>query len=255
MLRDKNIDGDPVTVLNAGGTSPALIVCEHASCFIPGEFDGLGLAKAARESHAAWDPGALNVASRMAERLNARLVASGISRLVYDCNRPPEAPSAMPAKSELIEVPGNVGLSQADRAKRTDAFYEPFRKTLADEVRKGTKAIITIHSFTPVYHGALREVELGILHDVDTRIADAMLAHAPDHTTLNTQRNAPYGPDDGVTHTLKLHGVENGIANVMIEIRNDLLKTEADQMKIADSLAELTLAALDTAGIEGATLS
>ena len=42
---------------------------------------------------------------------------------------------------------------------------------------------------------------------------------------LNTLRNEPYGPEDGVTHTLKLHGLSNGVLNVMIEIRNDLVAT------------------------------
>ena len=81
---------------------------------------------------------------------------------------------------------------------------------------------MTVHSFTPVYFGAKRDVEIGILHDEDTRLADALLeelAGAPH----KVERNQPYGPQDGVTHSLKRHAISRGIANVMLEIRNDLL--------------------------------
>jgi hypothetical protein len=42
-------------------------------------------------------------------------------------------------------------------------------------------------------------------------------------------RNYPYGPADGVTHTLKKHGLTREIANVMLEIRNDLISDDAGQ--------------------------
>jgi len=84
---------------NPDGQSPVVLVCEHASHYIPAQFDGLGLSDDARHSHAAWDPGAMGVALLMAKQMDAALVASGVSRLVYDCNRPPTAIDAMPARS------------------------------------------------------------------------------------------------------------------------------------------------------------
>jgi predicted N-formylglutamate amidohydrolase len=53
------------------------------------------------------------------------------------------------------------------------------------------------------------------------------------------RRNEPYGPADGVTHTLKEHGLANGLLNVMIEVRNDLIRDEAGQRVMAGFLAGL----------------
>ncbi|WP_168168906.1 N-formylglutamate amidohydrolase [Shinella sp. HZN7] len=237
-------EGDPVALENSIARGPVILVCEHASRLLPKALGTLGLTEEALESHIAWDPGALAVARLMAESLDATLVFQRFSRLVYDCNRPPESPAAMPEKSEVFAVPGNAGLDQAARDARTEALYLPFRDRLSGLV-KGRIAegrapvIVTMHSFTPVYFGKPRAVEIGILHDADTRLADAMLAAAGSAGPYDIRRNEPYGPEDGVTHTLKEHGLANGLANVMIEVRNDLIKDEAGQGVVAGYLAGL----------------
>ena len=229
----------PVALVNAEGGAPLLLICEHASNRIPEEMGDLGLGPEARESHVAWDPGALGVARHLAHMLDAPLVHSTVSRLVYDCNRPPEAPDAMPAQSEIFAIPGNAGLDSAERARRTQAYYLPFRKAVAERLDAfpSPPALVTVHSFTPVYHGRRRDVELGILHDEDSRLADALLQSAAAHTGLRTRRNEPYGPADGVTHTLREHALPRALANVMVEIRNDLIDTPARQEKLAGQLA------------------
>ncbi|WP_424965981.1 N-formylglutamate amidohydrolase [Dinoroseobacter sp. S375] len=228
----------PIAVRNAPGDSAIVVVCEHASAHIPTRFADLGLAPEVRQSHAVWDPGALAVAEGLAERLGATLVAATVSRLVYDCNRPPDAPDAMPARSEVIRVPGNEGLSDAERAERAHRYYTPFRETLREVVAgKSAPILVTMHSFTPIYHGQTRAVEIGILHDADTRLADALLEAAEGTTALQVARNEPYGPEHGVTHTLRDQALPQGHPNVMIEIRNDLLTTPEDQDKIAELLA------------------
>jgi predicted N-formylglutamate amidohydrolase len=195
----------PVTLLNADGRGDVVLMCEHASFHIPDEYQRLGLSDLDAHSHAAWDPGALVVAQYLAAELDAPLICGAISRLVYDCNRPPSAVSAMPETSELIQIPGNSGLSAADRADRTAAVYLPFcdavDATLNPRAARGQATVlVTIHSFTPVYFGVQRAVEIGILHDSDSRLADAMLVEAHRLPHRLVQRNEPYGPQDGVTH-------------------------------------------------------
>ena len=227
-------------VHNPGGRSDVVLVCEHASRFIPAALAGLGLDAAGRRSHAAWDIGALDLARAMADRLDAPLVQSCVSRLVYDCNRPPEAPDAMPARSERIVVPGNAGLDAAARAQRVRAVYDPFTALLEQtlDARPRPPVLVTVHSFTPIYMGRAREVQIGILHDADSRLADAMLARAGRHTDLRVARNAPYGPEDGVTWTLRRHGLSRGVPNVMIEVRNDLLGSPAACAAMGGRLAD-----------------
>jgi predicted N-formylglutamate amidohydrolase len=240
-------------VRKPNGRSPVVLVCEHASNFFPPELRGLGLEPAVRESHIAWDPGALPVAEAMARRLDATLVNARVSRLVYDCNRPPHAPDAMPARSEIFDVPGNASLDEAERALRTELVYQPFREALAEvlSARDGRQTVmVTIHTFTPVYKGVTRDVELGILCDEDARLADAMLQVAARHTSLDVRRNEPYGPADGVTHTLIEHGLSNGILNVMIEIRNDLVRTGEQQAGMAHMLCDVLEEALAGLGVQ-----
>jgi predicted N-formylglutamate amidohydrolase len=109
--------------------------------------------------------------------------------------------------------------------------------------------LVTIHSFTPVYEGNPREVEIGILHDADTRLADAMLQCGAAHLPHIIRRNEPYGPADGVTHTIAEHGLPFGHPNAMIEIRNDLIATPKAQTDMARQLAGwLTQAIADMTG-------
>ena len=237
-------EGDPVALENAVARSQVILVCEHASRVLPRSLGTLGLPEEALASHIAWDPGALAVSRLMAKSLDASLLYQRFSRLVYDCNRPPESPAAMPEKSEVFDVPGNAGLNQAARDARTEALYLPFREKLSrlvkERIAEGrAPVIVTMHSFTPVYFGRQRAVEIGILHDADTRLADAMLAEATVDGRYDARRNEPYGPEDGVTHTLKEHGLSNGLANVMIEVRNDLIRDEAGQEVVAGYLTGL----------------
>lgn len=228
----------PAIVSRESGASGIVLVCEHASKTIPEAYGDLGLSAEARDSHIAWDPGALGMAQRLSELLDAPLVAGAVSRLIYDCNRPPEAPGAMPVRSEAFDIPGNAALDAAAKAARVAQVYTPFKAALSDMLTLAqARVLITIHSFTPVYLGQPRAVEIGVLHDVDTRLADAMMAHVRDHSDVIARRNDPYGPQDGVTHTLQEHGVKRGLLNVMLEVRNDLIATPEAQNAMADMLA------------------
>ncbi len=128
-------------------------------------------------------------------------------------------------------------------------FYAPFRDALAaclDARTDGARppALLTIHSFTPVYAGVRRDVQLGVLHDADARLADALLATLAADSTLAIRRNEPYGPRDGVTHTLAAHALPRGLPNAMIEIRNDLIASADAQRAMAAWLSRCAAAAL-----------
>ena len=256
-------DTSLVWCANRTGRSDIVLVCEHASNFIPPEYQGLGLSDAARLSHAAWDPGARAVAVGLSTALDAVLVTPRVSRLIYDCNRPPNEASAMPEKSEIYDIPGNRSLDPAARQRRIAGVYDPFRTAVRDalETRRqagGAPVLVTIHSFTPVYHGKPRDAEIGILHDSDSRLADAILARDGGMLgPFRLSRNDPYGPEDGVTHTLQALGMAQGCVNVMIEIRNDLIDSAAGQQVMSDLLQDRLLAALQdlaaTASADGAT--
>jgi len=142
--------GTTVEVLNPAGPADVVLVCEHASHFIPERLNGLGLSAEVQVSHVAWDPGALQVAVLLSQMINAPLVAQKVSRLVYDCNRPPEADSSIPARSEIYDIPGNQNLSASARDMRASTYYTPFRASLSSTLEaksagNARPALVTIH--------------------------------------------------------------------------------------------------------------
>lgn len=237
----------------AEGQGPVVLVCEHASRAFPQPWGDLGLSAEAAASHAAWDIGALDVARALAALLDSPLVAGTASRLVYDLNRPLEAPDAIPAKSEIYDIPGNAGLSAPERALRHRALHDPFHATLAEVIAGRTSdALVTIHSFTPVYRGVRREVELGFLHHADARMAEAALAAERARGLYRAALNEPYAASDGVTYTLQKHGEANGLPSLMIEIRNDLIDTPARARDMAVHLMPALAAAIAAVTAAGA---
>ncbi len=237
-------DGPVGAILNPDGSAPVCLVCEHAGSAIPAALGDLGLKREDRFRHAVWDIGAGALAARMSERLDAQLVIARFSRLVYDLNRAPDAPDALSDRTEVIDVPGNRNLAQPDRAARVRDLYDPFHGLVASALDgfRNPPALVTVHSFTPNWHGTERETEIGLLHDDDPTLARAMLEIADQ--TWRTELNQPYSAKDGVTHTLARHGTARGLQNVMIEVRNDLLAEEAGIDRIAEALCDMLRPAL-----------
>ena len=232
----------PAIVENEAARGRIVLVCEHASNTFPDDWGDLGLTAEQKVAHVAWDPGALGLARGLSQRLDAVLVHAPVSRLIYDCNRAPDMAGAMPARSEVHDIPGNRLISAADRAARTAAVYLPFHNTLrgviSDRLALGlAPVIVTVHSFTKTYHGQPRAVEFGVIHDADDRYARAVLDAAKATTNLRADLNAPYSAADDVTHTLRLQATPYGLPNAMLEIRNDLIASPDAEQRIADMLA------------------
>ncbi|SOB92469.1 N-formylglutamate amidohydrolase [Rhodobacter maris] len=237
-----------VVIEGRAAPGPFVFVCEHAVNAFPARWGALGLDAATRESHAAWDPGALGLARALAARLQSPLVRATHSRLIYDLNRPPHSKGAMPARSEIYEIPGNRAVTPEERLARTEALYIPFhaelRALLAQKLARGERPLlVTVHSFTPVWHGQPRAVECGIIHDADPSLAEAVLAEACGQTGLDSRLNEPYSAADEVTHTLALQATPLGLKNVMLELRNDLIADAPAQEAMADRLSAVLRAA------------
>ena len=229
-------------VLNADASSDWLIICEHASAHIPGQYADLGVTPADRYSHIAWDPGAAEVSRRLGERLAATVVLHRYSRLLFDCNRSLEHPDAIREVSEGRPIPGNQGLAAHERQARAEQYYHPFHERISalldarEEADRRTR-LVTIHSFNPVYLGAIRHVELGIIgHDTETlalNLYDTLHGKLP-----NVAWNEPYSAADDVTHTVERHSAPRDLKAVMVEIRNDLIATADGQRLWANHLAD-----------------
>lgn len=236
LLADEH---SPLITVNEQGRSPFVLICEHASRLLPKRLGTLGLAEADLSRHIAWDIGAENTARVLSRLIDAPLLMQRYSRLAYDCNRPPDSADAIPEMSETTAIPGNMSLAAEDRLARTRCIYRPFHDGIAalldHRAAHGIKsAIISIHSFTPVFKGKTRSVELGILHDRDASLSSKLIKGFPN---VDARLNEPYGPKDGVLHSLNMHGFARGLQHAMIEIRNDLITAERGQDEWAQRLS------------------
>ncbi|MDR0252817.1 MAG: N-formylglutamate amidohydrolase [Brucellaceae bacterium] len=240
-------DRPAVYVLNEQGSSPYLLICEHATNFMPEKFARLGLSEADMAAHIAWDPGAAEVARRMSKALDATLVEAGLSRLLIDCNRPLSAPDLIPEISEVTIVPGNQKLSEAERQERIALAHKPFHEKIeavieARKKRGQESRLITIHSYTPVYKGVGRPWEIGIIHDADDRLGARMIAGLrkdSESSGINVGVNQPYSPDDRVYYTLECHARKRGDLCAMVEIRNNEIADEEGQALWAARLSAI----------------
>lgn len=207
-----------------------VLVCEHASNYIPGEFGDLGLTAADTARHIAWDIGAAQTTRQLAARLGAQAFLGTYSRLLLDLNRPLGSPDSIPVVSEGTIIPGNKCLSDEAVALRERHIFAPFHDEITDYLDRRLKAgrqtrIVTIHSFTPVYLGVQRPWHIGILHGASRRYATEIMARLQMDPSLNVALNEPYVISRDGDYALPVHGDDRGIEAVLVEIRNDLLGT------------------------------
>jgi predicted N-formylglutamate amidohydrolase len=227
-------------VVNETGASPYVLVCEHASQFIPSHYHGLGLSETDLSRHIAWDIGAENVALRLSHQLDAFLILANYSRLLIDLNRPPGSETSIPHISEMTVVPGNVGLSNAERQNRIERYFDPFQMHLSrlldkrQKLRKPT-TVVGIHSFTPVYKGLARPWHAGILYR-RSAVFGKTLVEALGGAQANVVGNQPYQIDDKSDYTVPVHGEARGLDSVLVEIRQDLIAEDLGAVNWASRL-------------------
>jgi predicted N-formylglutamate amidohydrolase len=224
------------------GRSNFVIVVDHAGRRIPRRLMDLGLPESELKRHIAWDIGALGVARQMAAALDAPLVAQHYSRLVIDCNRDPKVATSIPKLSETVEIPGNVGLSDAEVAARRAEIFDPYHrhiKTLLDERAAENRPTLLVaqHSMTHIYKGVRREMHAAVLYNRDRRLAGLVLDMLRREGGLSIADNAPYFVSDETDYTIPHHGEARGLPHVEIEIRQDLVSDEAGQAEWAQRIA------------------
>ncbi|WP_425358816.1 N-formylglutamate amidohydrolase [Aquibium carbonis] len=243
MLTERS-ETAPVRVGNPGAAGPFVLICDHASNHMPHEYGTLGLPESELSRHIAWDPGAAPVSRLMAERLDAVLVESAISRLIVDCNRPLDAPDLMPAMSETTAILANRSIAADERAQRIALAHAPFHDAIEaivmDRLAAGQPTmIVSIHSFTPVYRGVPRPWHVGIIHDGDERLSAPMIDALAAIEGVVVGDNQPYAPADRVYYSLERHARSRELPCAMIEIRNDEIGDAAGQELWAGRLAAI----------------
>lgn len=236
------VDPKPVEIVNQNSDHPLLLICEHAGRAIPGKLGNLGLSAGDIDSHIGWDIGAEAVTRTMAQALGASAVIQRYSRLVIDCNRPPDAPDAMPETSDGVAIPDNSALDPAARDARVTEIFKPFHKAVERCLEQHPRRIVlSIHSFTQSMDGTLRPWDIGFLFRKDTETSHHLSRFIHEaHPRLTIGMNQPYQINDASDWFVPHHGEARGIPHSLIEIRNDLIRGPEEQAKWAETLVVAT---------------
>jgi predicted N-formylglutamate amidohydrolase len=241
----------PFRVLNPDGRGlPLLLVCDHATNFVPRALENLGLERADLERHIAFDIGIAGVAERLSALLDLPLVITHFSRLICDPNRSPDDPTISPAISDGTLVPANRDLAPEALEERLATFYRPYHAAISDALdgllEKGSRpAFVSLHSMTPMIRGERRPWETSILWNDDPRLPLPMMKRLR-RRGLIVGDNVPYAGNDGHGNTVHFHAEPRGLANILFEIRQDLIDTPKGQEDWAVLLAEELSAMIPT---------
>lgn len=229
----------PYTILNTDSTRPILLVCDHASKRLPRAVGDLGLDVSVRNSHLAVDIGAADVTRRLAGLLGVTAVLAEYSRLVVDLNRELSREDAFLEFGDGTAIPGNRGLSPADKQVRIDSVYHPYHDTVDAQIRRlaanTAPCFISIHSFTPVMDGVSRPWEVGVLWDADQPTADIFMNGLRDAGFI-VGDNQPYSGKRPPGFTIDHHAKSAGLRHVAIEMRQDITGTPAGVDRFVNAL-------------------
>ncbi len=179
----------------------------------------------------------------LAGLLHCPAILTTFSRLLIDPNRGADDPTLIMRISDGAIVPGNARVDAAEIARRRRAYWQPYRDrvgALIDDMSSAgpVPAIIGIHSFTPSWKGHARPWHVGILWDVDARLARPTLTALAAERELVVGDNEPY---DGALEgdTMYHHGTMRGLPHMLVEIRQDLVADPAGETAWAERLARI----------------
>jgi predicted N-formylglutamate amidohydrolase len=217
-----------------------LVTCEHGGHRVPRRHRALFAgANALLASHRGWDPGALDVARRLALAWHAPLLAATTTRLLVDLNRSPHNPAVF---SKLTR-----GLPRDQRDALRSGIHRPHwdRVRAAVRARAGTVLHLAIHSFTPVLRGVARDFGIGILYDPKRRREQEHALAWQRRLSgalpgVGVRRNAPYrGDSDGLTTALRREFPARRYLGIELELNQRMIASIAQRRALAAVLANL----------------
>lgn len=231
------MDDDAVEVIAGATDAPIVVSCEHASERLPGGWRWPAGDARLVGTHWAYDLGAADLACSLAAALHAPAVLARFSRLLVDPNRPLDSDTLFRARAEGAPVELNTrALDDRERASRIAHLWEPFHRAL-DRTTAASHAevLFSVHTFTPVYEGVPRAVEIGVLFDEEETLARRIAAVLAEGG-WRVELNEPWSGKDGLIYSPARHAKAHGRRPVELEVRQDLAVDPAHRAKIVAAL-------------------
>ena len=234
----------PFDIVEGDRKRGIVLVADHARRDLPEEYGSLGLPAAQLERHIAYDIGVETVTRELAAALDVPAVIANFSRLLIDPNRGEDDPTLIRQLYDGTVVPGNYPMAPEERERRLDGFYRPYHDAVGAMIASVAQAsgkapfIFSVHSFTPAMQGIARPWHVGILWDLDDRVARPLIDMLAQDRNLVVGDNEPY---DGALRgdTMFKHAIVNGFPHALIEIRQDLIADQKGAIAWAERLAPI----------------
>jgi predicted N-formylglutamate amidohydrolase len=231
------------SILPGRADAGLVLLCDHAGNAFPLGYGTLGLPPEQLNRHIAYDIGAAQVTRALAAALGVPAVMTRYSRLLIDVNRGVDDPTLVMRLSDGAIIPGNRRLDAVEREKRIRLYYEPYHRAIDRVIDQCMSArpppmLLSIHSFTESWKSASRPWHVGVLWDKDARLAKPLLDALYAEGDLIVGDNQPYSgqlPGD----CLWQHGTRRGLANAVIELRQDLIRDAHGQTAWAQRLSRI----------------
>ena len=237
----------PYQIIQGDVSSGIVLLCDHARNTLPEEYGTLGLLKSEFARHIAYDIGAEALTVGIAERLGVPAVLSCFSRLLVDPNRGEDDPTIVMRLSDGTVIPGNHPITEAEINRRKTLYYQPYHNAIDEVIEQclasGVNPIIfSIHSFTPIWKGVHRKWHAALLWDVDRRLSSFIVERLGEDGSLIVGDNEPY---DGALRndTMYRHATSRGLAQALLEVRQDLVADQSGVDEWIDRLSPLLEAA------------
>lgn len=234
----------PFDIVEGDRKRGIVLVADHARRDLPEDYGSLGLPTLEFDRHIAYDIGVEAVTRELAAALDVPAVLANFSRLLIDPNRGEDDPTLIRQLYDGTVISGNYPMAAKERERRLDDFYRPYHDAVGAMIASVAQAsgkapfILSVHSFTPVMQGVIRPWHVGILWDLDDRAARPLIDMLAGDPALTVGDNEPY---DGALRgdTMYRHAIVNDFAHALVEIRQDLIASDADARAWAGRLAPI----------------
>ncbi|MER8862787.1 N-formylglutamate amidohydrolase [Mesorhizobium sp. M0751] len=234
----------PFDIVEGDRKRGMVLLADHARRDLPEEYGSLGLPVAEFDRHIAYDIGVETVTRELASLLGLPAVLANFSRLLIDPNRGEDDPTLIRQLYDGTVIPGNYPMAPEERERRLDRFYRPYHDAIGAMIASVAQAsaqapfIFSVHSFTPTMQGFVRPWHVGILWDLDDRVARPLIDMLSEDKSLIVGDNEPY---DGALRgdTMFRHAIVNGFAHALLEIRQDLIAERKGALAWAERLAPI----------------
>ncbi len=237
----------PYTVLNQKSVGRFIFSCEHAANNLPPNIHSSVEDKHFLQTHWGWDIGAENVTRHLIQALDSQGILSTYSRLWIDLNRSLTRTDLIRLETEGHPLSFNQNLSPAEHEQRLQEVYKPFHaayNTLVEERCQHDQPVIliSIHSFTPIWNGSVRTMDIGVLFD-ECEDLGTKLAGLLREEDLFVELNSPYTGRGGLMYSVEDKGRRHRCPHLELEINQALICTPERQAFIAEKIRR-TLALL-----------